>query len=72
VLAALLELVDKGLVLADPLGDDVQFVVLQTVRIYVARLRSGPHDAGSMVPGESTDDPLSLRERLARPGQPAA
>jgi predicted ATPase/DNA-binding XRE family transcriptional regulator len=72
VLVTVLELVDKGLVIPSPLGAEARFVVLQTVRAYIAHLRSDPDEVGNIAPGGSTDNPLSLRERAARPGRPAA
>jgi predicted ATPase/DNA-binding XRE family transcriptional regulator len=68
VLATVLELVDKGLVVAVTNDDEARFVVLQTVRAYVGHLRSSPDEAGAMVPGGAADNPLSLSERAARPG----
>jgi predicted ATPase len=49
VLAAVLELVDKGLVIAFTNDNEAHFVVLQTVRAYVAHLHSSPDEAGAMV-----------------------
>jgi hypothetical protein len=72
MLAAVLELVDKGLIMAVPLGDEAHFVVLHTVSAYVARLHSSVDDAGSEVPGGVADIPLSQRERAVWPGRSAA
>jgi predicted ATPase len=72
VLVTVLELVDKGLVIPSPLGDEARFVVLQTVRAHVAQLRSSPDQAGTMVSYGAADIPLSQHERAAWPGRPAA
>jgi predicted ATPase/DNA-binding XRE family transcriptional regulator len=72
VLDAVLELVDKGLVVAVPLADEARFVVLQTVRAYVAHLPYSPDEAGNMVPGGAADNRLSPRKRAPRRGRPAA
>lgn len=55
VFAAVIELVDKGLLVAVPRGDEAHFAVLQTVRAHVAQRRTSPDEAG--------DNPLSARER---------
>jgi predicted ATPase len=72
VLDALLNLVDKGLVMAVPLGDEPCFMVLQTVRAYVAQIRSGADLEGAVGTGAAADSPLSPRERTARPRRSAA
>jgi len=72
VLITVLDLVEKGLVIAVPHGDEARFMVLQTVRAHVARLRSSPDQAGPMVLDGAADSPLSPRERTARPGRSAA
>src|SRR5262249_30358344 len=72
VLATVLELIDKGLIVTVPVGDETRFVVLQTVRAYVAQLRSNPDDVSHMAPSVAADDLLSLREPAMWPGRPAA
>jgi predicted ATPase len=72
VLAAVLELVDTGLVVAVTNDDEARFVVLQTVCAYVAHLRSSPGEAGATTAGGAADNPLSQRNRPARTGRPAA
>jgi predicted ATPase/DNA-binding CsgD family transcriptional regulator len=66
VLAAVLALVDKGLVACIP-QDDVHFVMLQTVRAYAADLGTtggdGPDIPTDTMPGALVDNPLSARER---------
>jgi predicted ATPase/DNA-binding XRE family transcriptional regulator len=71
-LAAVLELVDKGLVVAVTNDDEARFVVLQTVCAYVAHLRCSPGEAGATTAGGAADNPLSQRNRPARTGRPAA
>jgi predicted ATPase/transcriptional regulator with XRE-family HTH domain len=72
VLDAVLELVDKGLVMAVPLADEAHFMVLHTVRAHVSQLRTGPDQPCTMVSEGAADIPLSQHERAAWPGRPAA
>jgi predicted ATPase/DNA-binding CsgD family transcriptional regulator len=78
VLAAVLALVDKGLVACMP-QDEPHFAMLQTVRAYTADLempdRDGPDVLTDSLPGAPVDNPLSPREqavlRLVAEGLPS-